>query len=224
MFADEEARSKVKICGLTSLHDARFVSGALAHYMGFIFYEDSPRYIEPAKAGAIINWIEGPECVGVFVNQPLDDVNMIARQTGVDLIQLHGNESAEYCDLVEKPVIKAIHISNDSTTESLQEEVEPYLSHVDYLLFDTKIDGQWGGTGQPFDWTILEELSGSIPFFLSGGLNPENIREACRTVHPYAVDVSSGLEESPGTKSFDKVEAFMDEMRLIWEKQEMGDF
>lgn len=223
MFADEEARTKVKICGLTSLHDARFVSGALVHYMGFIFYEESPRYIDPAKAGAIINWIEGPECVGVFVNQPLDDVNMIARQTGVDLVQLHGNESADYCNLIEKPIIKVIHISEDSTAVGLKDEIDSYRSSVDYLLFDTKIDGRWGGTGQSFDWNILNEISGSVPFFLSGGLNADNIRQACQTVHPYAVDLSSGLEREPGVKSFDKIEAFMDEMRAIWEKQEMGE-
>lgn len=223
MFADEEARSKVKICGLTSLHDARFVSGALVNYMGFIFYDESPRYIEPAKAGAIINWIEGPECVGVFVNQPLDDVNMIARQTGVDLVQLHGNESAEYCDLVEKRIIKALHISSTTTVDELSEKVDEYRPHVDYILFDTKIDGQWGGTGQTFDWEILEEGAGGVPFFLSGGLNPDNIRAACETVHPFAVDLSSGVESEPGVKSFDKVEAFMEEMRKIWDEQEMGE-
>ncbi len=223
MFADEEARSKVKICGLTSLHDARFVSGALVNYMGFIFYDESSRYIEPAKAGAIINWIEGPECVGVFVNQPLDDVNMIARQTGVDMVQLHGNESAEYCDLVEKPVIKAIHISDDTTAEALSDKIASYRPHVDYFLFDTKIDGEWGGTGKTFDWEILKEGAAGVPFFLSGGLNAHNIRAACETVHPFAVDLASGVESEPGVKSFDKVEAFMEEMREIWDEQEMGE-
>ena len=222
MFANEEERTKVKICGLTSLEDARFVSGALAHYLGFIFYEDSPRFVTPAEAGAIINWIEGPECVGVFVNQPLDDLNMIARQTGIDMVQLHGNESPEYCELVEKPVIKAIHVKETNTAADLEDMIQPYLSVVDYLLFDTKIEGQWGGTGQTFDWSVLEEVADGLPFFLSGGLNPDNVREACRTVQPYAIDLSSGLEAEPGTKDFDKVERFMDEMRDIWEEQEMG--
>lgn len=222
MFADEEARTKVKICGLTSLEDARFVSGALAHYMGFIFYDKSPRCIDPAKAGAIINWIEGPECVGVFVNQPLDDVNMIARQTGVDLVQLHGSESVEYCSLVDKAVIKAIHVSDESNAESLEKKISPYREKVDYLLFDTKIEGKWGGTGQSFNWDILNKISGGIPFFLSGGLNAGNIRSACETVHPYAVDLSSGLESKPGVKSFEKIEEFMDEMRVLWDEQEFG--
>ena len=223
MFADPEERTKVKICGLTSLEDARFVSGALAHYLGFIFYEESPRHITPAEAGAIINWVEGPECVGVFVNQPLDDVNMIGRQTGIDFVQLHGDENPEYCQLVDKPIIKAIHISENDSSHAIEERITPYLDVVDYLLFDTKIGEKWGGTGQAFDWKLLDDMTDNIPFFLSGGLNPDNIRAACQQVHPYAVDLASGLEAEPGVKDFDKIESFMDEMRDIWDKQELGE-
>lgn len=222
MFANEEDRTKVKICGLTSLEDARFASGALCHYLGFIFFEESPRHIEHAEAGAIINWIEGPECVGVFVNQPLDDVNMIARQTGIDIVQLQGNESPEYCELVEKKVIKAIHVTADSTPESLRKQVERYRNVVDHILFDNKTDGQWGGTGQTFDWSLLEDVADGISFFLAGGLNPSNVREACKKVHPYAIDMCSGLELDAGIKDFDKIEALMDEMRDVWDEQEMG--
>jgi phosphoribosylanthranilate isomerase len=220
MFAEPENRTKVKICGLTTLEDARFVSGALADYLGFIFYPDSPRYIEPAKAGAIINWLEGPGKVGVFVNQPLDDVNSIARQTGIDYIQLHGNESPDYCALVEKPIIKAFHVDSDTDPTKLESRIESYLDQVEYLLFDTKSDTDWGGTGQTFDWSILDEISNDKPFFLSGGLNAKNVQEAIQTVQPYAVDLSSGLEESPGLKDFDKIELFFDKMRDIWHEQE----
>ncbi|HKK47282.1 MAG TPA: phosphoribosylanthranilate isomerase [Balneolaceae bacterium] len=223
MFADPEERTKVKICGVTSLQDARFVAGALAHYMGFIFYEDSPRYIDPAKVGAIINWLEGPKYVGVFVNQALDDVNMIGRQTGIDYVQLHGNENPDYCSLVDKPIIKAIHVSQDDTGSDLKKRVEPYWDHVEFLLFDTKVEGKWGGTGQSFDWSILDDVAGAVPYFLSGGLNAANVRSACELVHPYAVDVSSGLESKPGVKDYEKIENFMDEMREIWDKQEMGE-
>ncbi|MCC5913054.1 MAG: phosphoribosylanthranilate isomerase [Balneolaceae bacterium] len=222
MFAEPEKRTKVKICGLTTLEDARFASGALADYLGFIFYPDSPRFIEPAKAGAIINWLEGPQKVGVFVNQPLDDVNSIARQTGIDLVQLHGNESPEYCGLVEKPVIKVFHVTEDKTAAGLKAEVEPYLDHCDHLLFDSKTESLWGGTGKTFDWSLLDEITDEKPWFLSGGLNPGNIAEAIRSVNPPAVDISSGLEESPGLKDFDKVEQFFEVMREFWEKQEMG--
>jgi phosphoribosylanthranilate isomerase len=221
MFAEPENRTKVKICGLTTLEDARFASGALADFLGFIFYPDSPRYIEPAKAGAIINWLEGPDKVGVFVNQPLDDVNNIARTTGIDLVQLHGNESPEYCGLVEKPVIKVFHITENKTADELKGEIEPYMDTAEYFLFDTKTDGIWGGTGKTFDWNILSGIKEDKPFFLSGGLNSKNVGDAINTVQPTAVDLSSGLEESPGLKDFDKVEKFFDVMRNIWEEQEI---
>ena len=220
MFAEPENRTKVKICGLTTLADARFVSGALADFLGFIFYPGSTRYIEPAKAGAIINWLEGPKKVGVFVNQPLDDVNSIARTTGVDLVQLHGNESPEYCGLVEKPLIKVFHITENKSANELKAEIDPYIDITEYFLFDTKTDGLWGGTGKTFDWNILNDIKQDKPFFLSGGLNPVNVGNAIKIAQPTAVDLSSGLEESPGLKDFDKVEEFFEVMRNIWEEQE----
>ncbi|MEX1063018.1 MAG: phosphoribosylanthranilate isomerase [Balneolaceae bacterium] len=215
-------RTAVKICGLTSLKDARFAAGALADYLGFIFFEDSPRYIEPSKAGAIINWIEGPQTVGVFVNQPLDDVNMLSRQTGIGMVQLHGTESAGYCRLIEKPVIKAFHIGNNSTPDEINKQTEPYLNHADYFLFDTRSKSLWGGTGETFDWELLKNLSRGKPFFLSGGLNSGNVRNACRSVRPFSLDLSSGVEKVPGVKDFDKVEELFDVMRDVWELQESG--
>ena len=217
-----EQRTKLKICGITNLEDARFSSGMMVDYLGFIFYEKSPRYVEPAKAGAIINWIEGPEAVGVFVNQPLDDVNAIAKETGLDLVQLHGSESPEYCELVEKPVIKVIHVEEGATKDTLKDKIQPYIDTVDYFMFDSKIGDQWGGTGKVFDWSLIEDIIDDKPFFLSGGLNTENIREAIKTVHPFAIDLSSSLEAEPGLKDFDKMEVFNDEIRDIWELEEEG--
>lgn len=206
-------QTKVKICGITNLGDARFAAGAMADYLGFIFYEKSPRFINPAEAGAIINWIEGPEKVGVFVNQPLDDVNRIAKESGLDLVQLHGDETLEYCQLIEKPIIKAIHITPDYDLEELKAKVLLYSEVATFLLFDSKIDNQWGGTGKSFDWDILKEITGEVPFFLSGGLNPDNVKEAIEKVHPFAVDISSGVEEEPGIKDFEKIEAVMEAVR-----------
>jgi phosphoribosylanthranilate isomerase len=208
-------RTKIKICGITNLEDARFAAGALVDYLGFIFYDKSPRYIDPAEAGAIINWIEGPEKVGVFVNQPLDDVNRIAKESGLDYVQLHGDESIEYCELVEKPIIKVIHIEEETVPYLLKHQIDQYEEVADFLLFDTKIDGLWGGTGKSFDWNMLNEASIDIPFFLSGGLNADNVKEAIETVQPYAIDISSSLEQKPGLKDFEKIETFMDEMRAI---------
>ncbi|MEX0945420.1 MAG: phosphoribosylanthranilate isomerase [Balneolaceae bacterium] len=219
MFEEPEKRTKVKICGITTLEDARFVSGAMADYLGFIFYSGSSRYIEPAKAGAIINWIEGPEKVGVFVNQPLDDVNQIITETGLDLVQLHGNESPEYCGLIDKPIIKVIHITPDTKSADLQNSLNLYESAVDYFLFDTKTENEWGGTGKKFNWILLKEITIGRPFFLSGGLNADNIQNAIEQIQPYAVDLSSSLEKSPGLKDFDKIELFFNEMRNIWDEE-----
>lgn len=201
---------KIKICGITNLEDARFASGAYVDYLGFIFYPQSPRFVDSAKAGAMINWLEGPEKVGVFVNQPLDEVNQTAKESGIDIVQLHGNESPEYCGLVEKPVIKVIHITEDTTFDQIQQKIDSYKSHVDYFLFDSKLENQWGGTGKAFNWNLLEELNLDKPFFLSGGLNPNNLKEALNSVKPYAVDISSGVEEEPGLKDFEKIEAVME--------------
>lgn len=156
------------------------------------------------------------------MNQPLDDVNRIVVETGIDMVQLHGNESPEYCTLIESPVIKAIHISENTTVNDLQSKITEYSSVVDYLLFDTIITGQWGGTGKIFDWNVLESISSEFPLFLSGGLNSTNIKKSIEIVHPDVVDLSSGLEESPGLKDFDKIEEFFEIMREIWNEQEMG--
>lgn len=216
MFVEEEQeRVRVKICGLTTLNDARFVAGEGADYLGFIFYDQSDRYIDPAEAGAIINWVEGPECVGVFVNHPLDEVNRIAKQTGIDFIQLHGNESPEYCDLIDKPVIKAFHIDDDTSGEQLKSEVESYSDSIDYVLFDTSLPGQWGGTGKAFDWDIVRTLTEEYSCFLSGGIHKGNVVEACTKVEPFAVDLASGVEMEPGVKDYEEVEQFFRAVRQL---------
>lgn len=220
MFHEPEKRTKVKICGLTTLEDARFASGALADFLGFIFYPGSPRYIEPGKASAVISWLEGPKKVGVFVNQPLEEVNSIAKRTGIDLVQLHGVEPPEYCKMIDLPVIKVIHISEETGEEELEEKIALYSDVSEYLLFDSKIGDQWGGTGQSFDWELIRNRLPEIPFMLSGGLHSGNIQDAIRTISPDAIDVSSSLEESPGLKNFDKMEEFFDLLRTIWEQQE----
>ncbi len=219
----EDNRTRVKICGITELEHARYASGALIDFLGFIFYEKSPRYISPEKAGAIINWIEGPQKVGVFVNQPLDDVNHYALMSGVDYVQLHGEETPEYIDLLDKPVIKSFRIHPEMSEDDLRKVIDPYLNHTEYLLFDAWDDKEYGGTGKTFDWDMLQAIGEDIPFFLAGGLGTKNIRKAIKTVRPFAVDLSSSLESEPGKKDFDKMDDFIEEMREIWDLQEMGD-
>jgi phosphoribosylanthranilate isomerase len=156
------------------------------------------------------------------VNQPLDDVNLIVRQTGIDIVQLHGTESPDYCRLIEKPVIKVIHVNDDSDPAELEKTIQSYSESAAYYLFDTKSYNKWGGTGKTFNWKLLSNLSDEKPLFLSGGLNSGNIKEACKITRPFAVDLSSGVEKAPGVKDYDKLDRFFDEMREIWEVQEEG--
>ena len=206
-------KPKVKICGITNLEDARFAAGAFVDFLGFIFYEKSPRFIDPAKAGAMLNWIEGPKKVGVFVNQPWQEVNQIAKETGLDYVQLHGNESIDYCQQIEKPIIKAIPVSREISALDLKSATALYSQLAEYYLFDTKLGADWGGTGQTFDWKLLEEISVDKPFFLAGGITPENAVHAINNVHPFAIDVNSGVEEKPGLKDFEKIEQLMENIQ-----------
>lgn len=221
MFLEDEAepRTRVKICGLTTLEHARYASGAMADFLGYIFYENSPRYIEPSEAAAIITWIEGPANVGVFVNKSIDDVNDIARLTGIQYVQLHGDESPEYCELIDKPIIKGFRVTADDTAETLRDRVQPYRDAAAYFLFDAYSPDVYGGSGKSFNWDILAEFDSPRPFLLAGGLSAENVKQAVRKVRPYGLDVSSSLEDEPGIKSFEKMETFFDTMQEIWDGQ-----
>jgi phosphoribosylanthranilate isomerase len=216
----ENARTRVKICGLTTLEDARYASGAMADYLGFIFVQGSIRYIDPDQAAAIIAWIEGPEAVGVFMNQPLDDVIDIVNKTGIKLVQLHGQESVEYCSLMPVPVIKSIAVELGDTVDTLVEKLQPYEGVASFYLFDTSKDGQSGGTGATFEWAILQDLYTETPWFVAGGIGPENVSTVIKKVHPFGVDANSKLESEPGKKQLEKFELFFDEIRSIWKNQD----
>lgn len=220
MFEEEaEKRTRVKICGITRLEFARYASGAMADYLGYIFWDKSPRYVDPDEAAVFISWLEGPKNVGVFVDQSLDDVNEIALRTGIDYVQLHGQESPEYCQLIEKPIIKSFRIPANLTRDELYEMVKPYVGIAEYFLFDTYDKSAVGGTGKVFNWDILKDWDLDIPFFLAGGLSTENIAKAISSVKPYAIDVSSSLESEPGIKDIDKMERFFEEVNHIWNTQ-----
>lgn len=126
------------------------------------------------------------------------------------MIQLHGSESPWECSQIIVPVIKALGVDSEATIESLSQEIETYLPYVEYILLDTKVDGKSGGTGKTFDWSIARELAKKYPIILSGGLNPENVPDAILEVNPAGIDLSSGLEERPGKKDLDKIEALFE--------------
>jgi phosphoribosylanthranilate isomerase len=216
----EDNRTRVKVCGITTLEDARFASGALVDYLGFIFVENSPRYIAPEMAAEIIGWVEGPQCVGVFADKSPGEINAIALESGIHLVQLHGNETPEDCFNITLPVIKAFRIKPEMSYDDVLNMVRPYRDVADYLLFDSWDKEALGGTGKTFDWNILKDIADDYPYFLAGGLNPSNVRDAIKKTGAYAVDLSSSLELRPGVKDFDLIQELMDEMQEIWELQE----
>lgn len=200
---------RVKVCGITSYEDAAMAVDYGAAALGFNFHPSSPRFIERAAAGKIIRRLPPfVTTVGVFVNvADPDEVGETALNAGVQVIQLHGDESAEYCRrLGAWSLIKAVHITRDWDPASIRD------FPVRAILFDSKDDGLFGGTGRAFDWQLLRNLSLTMPVILAGGLNPSNVAEAVRSVRPYALDVCSGVERTPGKKDPIKMRAFMNEV------------
>ncbi|HIJ80226.1 MAG TPA: phosphoribosylanthranilate isomerase [Desulfuromonadales bacterium] len=194
---------RVKICGITSLEDALLAINAGADALGFVFFEESSRFITPDNAAAVIRRLPPfVQTVGLFVNEELASVNMIAGQCGLDLVQLHGEESPEYCMGINRRVIKAFRVKDSSVLDEL-----PRYDVAGYLL-DTWSPVAHGGTGTTFNWEIAARAASQRPIILAGGLTPENVGDAIRQVRPYAVDVSSGVESAPGKKDVLKVTSF----------------
>ena len=213
------APTKVKICGITQLADARYCAGAGVDYLGFIQYPDSPRYVEPKAAKEIIDWIEGVEAVGVFVNEDAETINARCREAGFTVAQLHGHEPPEVVEAVEVPVIKSFRVQHDASSEQLRALMLPYKDVAEFVLLDTHKTSLWGGTGESFNWRLARELSGEFPLFLAGGISAENVQEAIDTMRPYAVDLSSSVESAPGVKDFDKLYDFFEAYRAAVEAE-----
>ena len=191
----------VKICGITTCEDAEIAVNYGASAIGMIFYEGSPRYIYPEK---VKEWIPAIPAkmkkVGVFVNEKRKNIKTIVDKLNLDYIQLHGDESPEYCDKMIRPVIKVFHMGTDFDSAVLGN------FQVHAFLFDTYQKDKCGGTGRSFNWDLISDLKTDTPIILSGGLNPDNINEGIETVQPSAVDVNSGVESKPGIKDKVKVE------------------
>ena len=200
--------TKVKICGITNLPDAEIAMGEGADFLGFVF-TDSPRKIDVEKAVSIISAIpENIEIVALFVNEDKNRIDDIVKALPrVDLLQFHGDETSEYCKhFKDRRIIKAIRVENDTSLK----KIEDFKDSVDFILLDSFSKNLYGGTGISFNWEIAKKAkSYDIPMFLSGGLNPGNVKEAISNVYPYAVDVSSGVEASPGKKDPELVKSFI---------------
>jgi phosphoribosylanthranilate isomerase len=205
---------KVKVCGITNAADARAAVEAGADALGFIFYDKSPRYIVPAVAASII--AELPPLVtpvGVFVNEGLAAVRSVMEACGLAMAQLHGDENASYCRELSRPAMKALRLKDRGSLLALAE----YQGRggVRGFVLDTFSELAYGGTGRTIDWGLAAEVAKSTTILLAGGLTPENVTEAIRTVRPYGVDVSSGVEAAPGKKDHAKIRAFVEAVRVV---------
>jgi phosphoribosylanthranilate isomerase len=201
--------TRIKICGITNLADAQAAIDCGADALGFVFFRESPRYIAPEKASAIISRLPSfVTAVGVFVDERGEAILKTVDETGIDVIQLHGDEPPESC-LLPRRVIKGIRVKSLESLEPLSE----YQDIVSAFLLDTYAPNKLGGTGQVFNWEIAIEAKKFGRVILAGGLTPENISEAIRHVHPYAIDVSSGVEFEKGKKDHRKMKLFIERAR-----------
>ncbi len=199
----------VKICGITNIGDAYWAVESGADALGFIFYPKSQRIIAPERAKEILQKIPGSiGRVGVFVNQEIQAVKEIVSFCGLRLIQLHGDESPQYC--AQFPRSSLIKTISQCAEEEIQ-ELENYA--VRAILVDAHEPGRYGGTGKNSDWALALKVKKTRPLILSGGLNKENIERAIETVRPCAVDINSGVETSPGKKDPYKIREIMEIIR-----------
>jgi len=201
---------RIKICGITNLEDALLAADLGADALGFIFYPKSPRTVAPAAALAIIAQLPPlVTTVGVFVDEDAAAVRDLAARVGLDWVQLHGQESPEYCRSLGRRVIKGFRIRDQNSLSALA----AYRGAAQALLLDTYKKGQIGGTGETFDWALAREARKFGPIILAGGLNPENVAQAIAAAQPQAVDVASGVEAAPGKKDPEKLERFFAAVR-----------
>ena len=197
-------RTRVKICGITNAQDAANAVACGVDALGFNFYQGSARYIDPETAAAITSMLPAfVTTVGLFVDESPERVAEVLGAVSIDLLQFHGDETADYCEEIRRPYIKALRATS---ADEIKRQAANF-SGARALLLDSDIDGQFGGTGETFDWRMVPRLS--KPVIVAGGLNANNVFEAIRLIHPYGVDVSGGVEGSKGVKELKLVKAFM---------------
>ena len=205
---------KIKICGITNVEDAKVAVAAGADALGFVMYRKSPRFVEAVVVKSIVATLPPFVLpVGVFVNEEPERVRTLVDECGLVLAQLHGDETASYCQDLGRPVMKALRLKDRGTFLALAEFQG--RANVRGFLIDAFSDQAYGGTGQTVDWTLAQEAARSTPVVLAGGLTPTNVAEAIACVRPHGVDVSSGVELSPGKKDHGKVKAFIEAARLV---------
>jgi len=206
---------KIKICGITSLADAELAVKFKVHYLGLNFFEDSPRGLNPDTAANLSLELKSEfprvKLVGVFVDENPEKIRLISEICELDVLQFHGNETPEFCAQFQLPIWKAFRVKNENSFEDLQQ----FLS-LDGIVLDAFKKGQFGGTGQTFDWELIHKIRDEIPFFiLAGGINPQNVKKAARQLKPDVIDVCSGVEMDgdPCKKDPVKLKKLFEELR-----------
>jgi phosphoribosylanthranilate isomerase len=210
---------KIKVCGITKKDDLQQLVQCGVSYAGFIFYEKSPRFAGHRIDARTVRETEGIKKVGVFVDAPLEQVQRIITDYGLDMVQLHGDETPAYCAVLRSkvPVIKAFRVGDNVDWEQL---LSAYLPVTDYFLFDTEAGKAYGGTGKRFNWELLQTYPYTHPFYLSGGIGLEETPELLQLQLPalFAVDVNSRFEIQPGVKNMEKVRVFTDQIHSTYLK------
>lgn len=203
---------RIKICGITNLEDALLAAELGAHALGFIFYPPSPRKVEAETAREIIRQLPPfVLSVGVFVNEEAATVQELEARVGLDWVQLHGQESPEYCRSLGRRVLKGFRIKDENSLK----ELEAYRGAVQAFLLDTYKKDRTGGTGEIFDWELARRARQYGPIVLAGGLTADNVAQAIKIAQPQAVDVASGVELYPGKKDHVKMIAFFENISKI---------
>lgn len=204
------SKTRVKICGITSLEDALAIVDAGADALGLVFYATSPRAVSIQQAREIAQ-VAGPfvAVTGLFVDADPEFVNAVLKDVPLHLLQFHGNESPEYCSMFQRPYLKALRMRPELDVNA---SIRTYPD-ASGILLDAYRPGVPGGTGETFDWARVP-ASSPKPIVLAGGLSPENVTDAIQATSVYGVDVSGGVESAPGKKDHNKIISFINNVRL----------
>jgi len=211
---------RVKICGITRQEQGKAIAQLGATALGFICVKASPRYVLPGQIRKIIEQLQQPvDKIGVFADATAEEIAQVIAETGLTGVQLHGSESPEFCQKLRQllPEIELIKALKVKTPESLV-EAETFASCVDTLLLDAYHPQMLGGTGKTIDWVSLRQFRPSCPWLLAGGLTPENVLQALQEVQPSGIDLSSGVERTPGDKDLAKVTLLFEKLRVVADK------